>query len=247
MFSIFKQLIIFLIICFPLCASEPISKTEVLEVARSTKLKIEEIKSYQFLLIKREIVNGRDTGYQYLQVKVRTEPLQIYVKFLKPKKYEGREALFKNGEITVRRGGTRMSDLVVNILPDSPLAMDGNRYPITYINPKTLSNELMKQIEYELSFDDTELVVFKQAKVFDQPGTHYRLIHTKQEKGMTCYVAEVMIDNELGIPIYFRTVDFRKHLIEEYAFRDMILNPKFDDGDFDENNPKYNFNREKNE
>jgi len=241
----FKFLFFFLIICLPLFASEPISKDEVLKVAEVTKLKIESIQTYKFLLVKREWADGRDTGYQYLQVKVRTEPLQIYVKFLKPKKYAGREALFKDGEITVRRGGTRLSDLVVSILPDSPLAMEGNRYPITFINPKVLANELMKKIEHELSFEETELIVFRQAEVFEQSGTHYRLIHTKQKRGMSCYVAEIMISNETGLPIYFRSIDFQKHLIEEYAFKDMVFNIEFDDIEFDEKNPEYGFNNEK--
>lgn len=236
---------IILLLIIPLFASaaepEPISKDEVLKVAQTTKAKIEAIKGYQFLLVKREIVEGKDTDYQYLNVRVRTEPLAIYIKFLKPKKYEGREAIYFDGEVVAKRGGTRMGNMVVHILPDSPLAMEGNRYPITHINPKVLASELMQKIEQELAFPDTKLEVYRQAKVYNQFGTHYRLTHTAQKDGMECYIAEVMISNDLGLPIYFRVIDFHGKVIEEYAFQNMKINPEFSTDEFTETNPEYGF------
>lgn len=239
----YKWILFFLITCLHLQAAEPelITKDEVLKVAQTTKAKIETIKGYQFLLVKREIVEGKDTDYQYLNVRVRTEPLAIYIKFLKPKRYEGREAIYFDGEVVAKRGGTRMSNMVVHILPDSPMAMEGNRYPITYINPKVLATELIQKIEQELAFPETKLEVYRQAKVYNQFGTHYRLTHTAQKDGMECYIAEVMISNDLGLPIYFRVIDFQKRVLEEYAFKDMSLDPQFSDQEFTEDNPAYGF------
>lgn len=235
--------LLLLIICMPLQAQDIISKEEILQVAKTTKETVDTIKSYQFLLVKKELVNGKNTGYQYLNVKVRTEPLQIYVKFLKPRKFAGREALYRDGELTIRRGGTRMASMVLHLLPSSPLAMEGNRYPITYLNPKTTSARLIGQIENELRFPETELTVYRRAKVFDQPGTHYRLTHTEQKEGMECYIAEVMICKELGVPIYFRVADFKKRVVEEYAFKDMVLNVEFTEDEFDEEYKEYGFTR----
>jgi hypothetical protein len=249
-FLLSKWILLLFFITTHLIAADPISKEEVLAVAKETKQKIESINGYQFLLVKRELVDGKDTGHQYIDVKVRTEPLAIYVKFLKPAKYAGREALyfkhpeFGTDELVVRRGGTRMPNMVLHITPESPLAMDGNRYPITHMNPKVLANELMTKIEKELAFPETKLEVYRQAKVFDQPGTHYRMTHTSQEDGMECYIAEVMICKTLGVPIYFRVIDFNKHLLEEYAFKGMVLNPNFTSDEFDEGNPEYGFAKE---
>ena len=233
--------IFFFLITGSLFASEPISKEEILQVAKTTKETVDTIKSCQFLLVKKELVDGKNTGYQYLNVKVRTEPLQIYVKFLKPRKFAEREALYRDGELTIRRGGTRMASMVLHLLPSSPLAMEGNRYPITYLNPKTTSARLIGQIENELRFPETELTVYRRAKVFDQPGTHYRLTHTEQKEGMECYIAEVMICKELGVPIYFRVIDFKKRIVEEYAFKDMMINVDFLPGEFTETYKEYGF------
>lgn len=240
-------LLVLCLIAAPLMAAEDITKEEVLAVAKETKQKIESISGYQFRLVKRELVDGKDTGYQYLDVKVLTEPLGIYVKFLKPEKYAGREALYykdeKYGtdELVVRRGGTRMANMVLHITPDSVLAMDGNRYPITHMNPKVLAKELMEKIEKELAFPETKLEVYRQAKIGGQPGTLYTMTHTVKQEGMECLRAEVMICQKLGVPIYFRVYDFQKRTLEYYAFVGMIIDPKFTDDEFDEENPEYGF------
>jgi hypothetical protein len=232
------------ILCAPLTAADSISKEEVLQVARETKKKIDAIEGYQSLLVKRELVDGKDTGYQYIDAKVQTEPLQIYLKFLKPTKLAGREALYKDDNLIIRRGGTRNASMILHLDPNGALAMMDNRYPITHMNPKTLSQELMTKIENELKFEETKLEVFRQAKVFDQPGTHYRMTHTSQEEGMECYIAEVMICKKLGVPIYFRVISFHNKILEEYAFKGMIINPEFNADEFDEKNPEYRLDRE---
>jgi hypothetical protein len=219
--------------------SADVSKEQILTIARETKTYIENIEGYKFILIKREVVEGKDTGYQFLDVKVKAEPLSIYIKYLKPKKYVGREVLYFNGEIIARRGGSRMSNMIMHLTPDSPLAMDENKYPITHINPKILAQTLLEQIERELSFDDTTITLRSNAKIYGQLGTYYQLTHQKQQDGMGCATAEIVISNTLKLPIYFKVADFQQRVIEEYAFKDMIVNPEFTKTDFDQNNPEY--------
>ena len=235
-----KTLLFLLIICLPLQADE-ISKEEVLKVARETRLKIDAIKTYEFTLTKREFVDGRDTGYQYLKVKVNAEPLQIYIKYFKPASMAGREALYKNGNVVSRRGGTRTPNMVLNLTPKSPLAMRGNRYPITHMNPKTLSKELIAKIENELKFEDTYVDKYERAKLFGQVGTYYKLKHAMPKDGMQCRTAEVLICDELKIPIYFKITDWYNRTVEEYAFGEMKVNAEFPPDTFNRHNREYGF------
>lgn len=213
---------------------EPISTEEILRIVNNTQSKLEEIDSYKFLLVKRELIDGKDTGYQYLNVKVQVKPLQIYVEFLKPARLQGRRALYTDGKMVVRRGGTRLSNLTLHIQPDSPLAMDGNKYPITHINPASTITELVTKIKQELKVEGTKLEVYRRAKVFEQSGTHYVLANKNQK-------AEIMIADATGLPIYFR-VTINDVVVEEYAFRDMEVNVDFADMEFSIDNPKYEFN-----
>lgn len=217
---------------------------EITSLGKQVIKNVNTIKTYQFMLVKREYVENKDTGYQYINVKAQIDPLQVYVKFIKPARYAGREALYKDGGLVVKRGGRSLSGMVLHIRPDSPLAMEGNKYPITHINPKEICTELIDKINKELKFPLTRVYKKAGASIYKHPGIHYKLIHTTERPGMQCMTAEMLISTELGIPIYFKVVGWNRKTLEEYAFKDMVINPKFKPKDFDEENKEYGFTRE---
>ena len=234
--------ILLLLLTIPTAAKEIITVDEVKIIADETQNIIKNIKSYEFLLVKRELVNGRDTGHQYIRVKSQTEPFKVYVKYLKPVSLAGREALYVEGQdLIVKRGGRRNPNMTLYITPQSPMAMEGNRYPITHINPKIICEQLLKQIDKELRFSDTTITKYENVSVYGHNGTHYRLVHNTQEPGMECIMAELLISKKLGIPIYYKAMDWNGKVLEEYAFKDMKLNVNFDDNVFQINNTEYGF------
>lgn len=227
--------------------AEEVDADHIRSVIKSTLASINEVKTYQFLLVKRELVEGRDTGHQYLTCKVQTEPLRVYLKFLKPDKYAGREALYTTEpfeNLIVRRGGTRSPNLVLNLKPDSVLAMDGNRYPITHMDPKMLSKQLVERIEHELQFPDTTLEKRYKAKYDGQVGDFYQLVHKTKAEGQDCQAAMMLISEEHNLPIYFKVYDWNNRVVEEYAFSRVIVNAPLEPAIFDEENPNYGFKRE---
>ena len=230
-----------LIIYCPLYAQE-LTPQEVAVIGKETIDKIGGINNYQFLLVKREIVEDRDTGYQYMQVKVQSKPLRVYIKFLKPARYVDREVIYDGKELVVRRGGRgAVKNLVVHITPDAPIAMDGNRYPITHISPSSMCSELVVKISKELGYPNTSIVKKDDVAIYKQPGIHYKLTHAAELPGMECKTAEMVISKELGIPLYFKVVDWKDRIVEEYAFQSMKVNVNFTSDEFDENNPEYGF------
>ena len=199
------------------------------------------------MLAKRELIEGEDTGYHYMEVKLQVEPLKVYLKYLKPARYEGREALYTSEpyeELTVKRGGRLTASMVLHILPTSPLAMDGNRYPITYINPRKTCGELARKILHESQFPDTVIRKKGGASIYKHMGTHYRLEHMTQDPKQECKMAEMLISDTLHIPYYYKVVGWNGKILEEYAFKDMIVNPTFGPNEFDENNPEYGFKKD---
>ena len=74
---------------------------------------------------------------------------------------------------------------------------------------------------------------------------HYKLIHTTDQPGMQCMTAEMVISTKLGIPIAFKVVGWDRKVLEEYYFRDMMLNVKFLPDEFDEGNKEYGFKNER--
>lgn len=241
--------------------SKTIELEEIWDFAQGAYRHIcDNIDDYTCLLIKRELVNGEDQGTQFMQVKIRHEkrageevqvPFSVYLRYVKPEKFLGREVLYvaghNQGDLIARRGGRRNPNLTVQLIPDGPLAMEGNRYPITEIGFQTLAVRLLEVLEQELKYDDGVVQVFENAKVGERACTHYRLIHNQRRPGLTYHMAEVSMDDELGVPIYYAAYDFpaqeggKPVLLEQYFYVDVKLNVGLTDRDFEADNPEYQF------
>ena len=237
------------------------SLDEVLEFAKTAYARIDrEVNDYTCNLYRRELVDGEDQHWQMMALKIRHEkkendkiavPLSVYLRFLKPKKLEGRAVIYvrnqNNGDLIGRRGGRRNPSMTVQLAPTSPMAMEGNRYPITEIGFKNLAKRLIEVLEQEMEYRDGELEVWENAKVGDRKCTHYRLTHHEKRPNLTYHMAEVSVDDELGIPIRYGAYDFPKEeggkpqLLEQYVYTDVAINVGLTDKDFDPRNPSYDF------
>ena len=220
----------------------------------------QDVHDYTCILIKRERVDGEDRGWQFMEAKIRHRqkdgdqikvPFSVYLKFLQPKSLAGREVIYvetrDNGDLVARRGGRRSPNMTLRLMPTSPLAMEGNRYPITEIGFQTLAQRLIEVLNKEMEYRDGDIQVFENAKVGDRKCTHYRLVHHKKRPNLTYYMAEVSVDDELGVPIFYRAFDFPREeggepvLLEQYVYQNVKLNVGLTDHDFDPDNPAYQF------
>jgi len=233
----------------------------VLDFARTAQRRIEnDIQDYTCSLVKRERVDGMLGGSQGMHVKIRHErksgesvtvPFSVFLQFLKPEKLAGREVLFvanqNQGDLIARRGGRRSPNMTIQLPVDSPMAMDGNRYPIVEIGFHNLTMRLIEVLEKEQAQGDGKIDIYLGAKVNGRPCTHFRLTQDEKRPGLTYHQAEVSVDEELGLPILFRSFDWPPKegdeplLLEEYFYKDVKLNVGLSDRDFDVNNPDYHF------
>ncbi|MHB0959194.1 MAG: DUF1571 domain-containing protein [Pirellulaceae bacterium] len=233
----------------------------VLNFAREAATRIDnEIRDYTCILIKRERVDGEMGSYQYMHAKIRhakkegdnlVVPFSVLLTFLKPERMAGREVLFienqNQGDLIARRGGRRSPNMTVQLPPDSPMAMDGNRYPVNEIGFQNLAKRLIEVLENEQAYNDGVVEIFRDAKVDGRKCTHFRLTHPTPRPELTYYRAEVSVDDELGVPVYFRSFDWPAkendppRLLEEYYYKSIKLNVGLTDWDFDMRNPEYHF------
>ena len=156
---------------------------EILKRARDGLERInKEVRDYECILIKQELVDGKMQDMQFMRAKIRHEqrdgdkvtvPFSVYIKFLKPEKIAGREVIYvkgrNNGDLIARRGGRRSPNMTVQLEPDNPLAMDGNRYPITEIGVVTLIQRLIEVMEKDVDPDNCEIKRFEDAKQDGRP------------------------------------------------------------------------------
>ena len=112
------------------------------------------IKDYTATLVKRERINGRLGEYQYSFMKVRNEPLSVYMYFLGPDKMKGQEVVFVTGRNLSKEGkaqlcghaGSGIKALVPRMWldPDSAMAMEGQKYSINKVGIRNLIKELIE-------------------------------------------------------------------------------------------------------
>ncbi len=218
------------------------------------------IHDYTATLVKRERVNGTLTGQEFLAVKIRnrkvaagrvTQPLSVYMKFLKPDAKAGREVIWvegrNNGKLVAHEVPGFRNIISVNLAPDSYLAMLGNRYPITDAGIQNLVYKLIKKGERDRKYPECEVKFYKGAKINDRTCTLLQVMHPVKRDHFDFYIAQIFIDDQLQVPIRYAAYEWPKTpggkpvLLEEYTYMNIKLNVGLTDADFDKNNKAYKF------
>ena len=220
-----------------------------------------EIDDYTCTMIKRENINGKlhDPSQMFTKLRSRkvrngqiVTPLSVYMKFSIPKSVAGREVIYvertNNGKMIAHEGGFRGRFLPsVWLLPDSTLAMRGNKYPITEAGLETLIRRLIEKAERDRQHGECDVKFLKDTKINGRKCTCLQVIHPQRRPHFDFHLARVFLDDELKVPIRYASYDWPAQpgqappLIEEYTYVNLRLNVGLTDKDFDSRNPEYNF------
>ena len=210
------------------------------------------IKDYSCTMIKRERVGGELGEHQYIFMKVRHEPFSVYLLFMAPEAVKGQEVLWVDGRndgcmLAHAGSGVKAMMGTVAIKPDSMIAMDGQRYPITEIGVQNLAQRLVEVAEHDAQFGECDVNFFPGSKVNGRVCTCIQVSHPAPRRNFRFHLARVFIDDELKIPVRFEAYDWppvageQPVLMEEYTYMNVKLNNGFTDADFDTKNQTYKF------
>lgn len=209
---------------------------------------IENIKDYSTTLVKRERVGGAVGGYEYLSLKVRHKPFSVYARFLAPAAIQGQEVIYIQGRNNGNMWGHFSRGLTtLSITPNSPIAMHGQRYPITDAGLLNLVRRLVAVAQDDVKHGECDVRYFPGAKVNQRPCTCVEVVHPIPRRNFLFHLAKVFVDDELKLPIRYEAYDWPAaagadaELIEEYTYLDLKLNNGFTDADFSPKNPNYHF------
>ncbi len=213
---------------------------------------IEKVQDYSCTLVKRERIDGTLGEHEYMFTKIRQRPFSVYMYFLAPAKVKGQEVLYvanqNDGKLLAHPNGIRHKLIgTVKLMPDSMLAMAGNRYAITELGLRRLVSRLIEVGEHDMKFGDCEVKMIPGAKVSGRDCTCIQVVHTAKRKEFIFNMARIFIDNQLNVPIRYEAYDWPREpggppvLLEEYTYVNLKLNNGFTDQDFDPKNPNYQF------
>ena len=227
-----------------------------LRVAKSSLATIDQnIRDYTAIMYKQERIDGELMPQEVAYVKVRHQPLSCYLFFLAPSK--GRECLYvdapaprgNDGDLLARDCGFRRKLGVFELNPEGRLAMKGQKYPITKLGVKALTEELVTVASNDVQYGECE-VRHMQTELGPKTGpkrpvTLLEVTHPIKRTNFRFHKARVYIDNELRIPIRYEAYLWPERpgeappLEETYTYMNMKVNNGFTDADFSRDNPEY--------
>lgn len=220
----------------------------VLRWAQQDLPAIEKLADYSAVLVRRERIRGKLTGYEYVFIKIRHQPFSVYAYFQAPASVKGQEVIYIAGqnEGNMWAHKARMP-VTVSIRPDGMIAMNGRHYPLTEIGLVNLVRRLVEAGQQDARYGECEVKYFTTAKVDQRSCTVIQVTHPTPRDVFRFHIARVFVDNELKMPIRYESYDWpdepgdEPKLIEEYSYLDLKVNNGFTDEDFSTRNPEYHF------
>jgi hypothetical protein len=230
-----------------------------LKIARDClKYVHEKVYDYECILIKRERVGNTLNDQEWMFAKVRNRkvdekiPLSVYLRFLKPESVKGQECLWvegkNNGKLIGHQGG-RLGGLTPSIWldPVGPIAMRGNRYPITEMGVENLVMKLIEKGERDRKQGECEVKFYEDAKINKRPCLLIEVKHPVQRDYFDFHIAQIYLDKELNVPVRYAAYTWPEAeggeplLLEEYTYVNVKVNVGFTDADFNDHNKEYGF------
>jgi hypothetical protein len=210
------------------------------------------IQDYSCTVVKRERIDGKLGEHEYMFAKIRQQPFSVYLYFLGPDAVKGQEVIYvdgnNDGNMLAHAGsGVRAMVGMVSLKPQSMLAMQGNRYPITELGVENLTRRLVEVAEHDSKFGECNVNFYPNAKVNGRICTCVQVVHPVPRRNFRFHLARVFIDDELTIPIRYEAYDWPQEqggqplLMEEYTYMNVKTNNGFTDADFDPKNTAYKF------
>ncbi len=232
----------------------PEAKALLLNVMLAVQARLEAQPGYTVTFKKSERIDGQLQPEQTLEMKIRHKPFGLYLKFLKPD--AGKEVVYHEGHYDndlIAHGGklTRLFLPRLKVPPDSPLALKGNRHPVTEAGLLNLTRKLVRFRMLDLNDVDAGTVL---DRVTEPDGkTYLRSVHTHPHNtGVRPFsYVEILYDPETRIPVRFTGYDWpqsdsesgERILGEQYCYEALNLEANLTDLDFDPANPAYEFKR----
>lgn len=216
---------------------------------------VRKIRDYTCTLVKRERVGDRLLAPQSMILKVRQQPYSVYVRYLSPQSLHNQEAIYvegrNDGKLLAHSTGMRHRLLgTLALKPTSPLAMRGNRHPITEVGLAVLVEKLAVLGRHDLEHGSPAEVTFERSVLLGgRPCTVIEVRHPRQTPGVDYHLARIFVDEQWVLPVRFEAYDWpsapgeQPPLLEEYTYVDLQLNCGFTAADFDTSNPHYGFTR----
>jgi len=235
----------------PISLSEdPVARA--ISIMADCQTRFEKVRDYTCTFYKRERIDGVLSAPHVMEMKMRTEPHSVYLKFRQPNR--GREAIYvagRNDDLVLAHdvGFTKLLAGTMRLDPRGPRAMEGNRHPITDAGIGALITTIASRWAEELQSSEAVVLFDSRLKLGPARCLLVETIHPERRPNFVFHKVRLFINSDLGFPVRFEGYDWPKEsgrapeLVEEYVYDDIKINVGLTDSDFDIANKLYSFGR----
>lgn len=229
-------------------------KVELLQAGRKFLL---ECPDYTAVFSKQELVGNQLLDMQDIFLKCRHQPFSVYLLWLSGD--EGREVLYVDGEnegrMIVHGGGWKARLPALTISPDSSLAMQESRYPVTRAGLLGTVDMTLSIHQEDLAQDRLSRCEQLEDQEFDGRMCHTYITEYKTAATSPTYRKSIMlIDKEWKVPLYTRNFGWpnpgetatgdaldEATLIEHYTFTEVAFRQQLATAEFQTTHEEYQF------
>ncbi len=228
----------------PARARLPKSGTEALvEMMTDARTALGKVRDYSCTFTRQEMVKGVLSGEQVAEMKVRTSPAGVYVRFAKPQEVAGMEVAYtasrKVPKMRYRAAGlTGAKGFVTRDLDDTKF-LAANRHPVTQWTMNAVVDRVSAAVAREKTLNNPVEVFTADYQFAGRNVVRYDILTRRPHTFRYAYRMLVYVDKQTKLPLRFEAYDQPKtgsttgELLEAYSFSDMKLNVGIGENAFD--------------
>lgn len=202
------------------------------------------VRDYTCTLMSRERVRGELQDENIIQLKMKTQPFSIHMRWLAPKKNLGQEVAFvlgrNNNKMRVKSNhiGAKVVGFM-SIDPNDPRVLEHSRHTIFEAGIGNMIEQTIKNWTVEREFDKT-LVKINTDFMFNQRDC-YRVEMTRTERNPNfyCYRSVMYLEKQSKLPIRMENYDWPRQggppegdLLESFSYVNLQFNTGLRDEEF---------------
>ncbi|HTU91208.1 MAG TPA: DUF1571 domain-containing protein [Gemmataceae bacterium] len=215
-------------------AASPMDKP--LRLIHEAQTAYQNVRDYTCLLIKRERINGKLPPDNIIEMKVRTQPFSVYLRWLQPRGEAGQEVCYvagkNDGKMRVRPKGMFGSFAgFVSLDLDDPRVRQTSRRNISEAGIGNMIERFARAWENERRLNLTTQVQVAEYEYNRRRCMRVETIHPNNAGGHFLYCRDIVyFDKETHLPIRLEFYDWPRvagdpgQLVEVYSFANMRIN-----------------------
>jgi hypothetical protein len=192
-------------------------------------------RDYTCLFVKQERIRGQLQPENLIDMKVRSQPFSVYLRWLKPQNLAGQEACYVAGAnkdmLRVHATGIAGTVGFMSVETTDPRVMQNNRHPITDAGIGKLIEKYGQRWEIERRLNKTQVRI-GEFEYNQRRCIRVETVHPDNSSGrFYAYRSLVYFDKVTHLPIRVESYDWPKQggppggeLIESYSYANLRLN-----------------------